>query len=204
VFKKTSKTWKTPYPARFRCRNKACLNVQSGCINWYLIWKIIAAWNLVFSQKTNFLTFFQVSVHTLWAKHGHFLHSPFDVINNLLLVGEPNNDSCYSEVINITVGIQVAKYRKYSWKYYTARKCCLFFFAWMYFNCAWYWAGPSPRFSSRRGQKPGGAKTRSGGHLLKMQYWMYEATGGPNMKWGGTHFKWGDRATPAPRWRCSG
>jgi len=47
-------------------------------------------------------------------------------------------------------------------------------------------AGPSPGFSSRGGQKPaGGAKSQKGGHIFKMQYWMYAATGGPNVKWGG-------------------
>ena len=30
----------------------------------------------------------------------------------------------------------------------------------------------------------GGPKTRRGGHIFKIQYWMYAATGGPNMKWG--------------------
>jgi len=24
-----------------------------------------------------------------------------------------------------------------------------------------------------------------GGHIFKIQYWMYAATGGPNVKWGG-------------------
>jgi len=67
-------------------------------------------------MKTNSLTFFQAWVCTLWAKRGHFLYSFFDVIDNLLLVGEPNNDSCDSEVIKITVGIDVAKYSKYSCK----------------------------------------------------------------------------------------
>ena len=43
-----------------------------------------------------------------------------------------------------------------------------------------------------------GPKTRRGGHIFKIQYWMYVATGGPNVKWGGTHFKWGVRAPLAP------
>jgi len=30
---------------------------------------------------------------------------------------------------------------------------------------------------------------------------MYAATMGPNVKWGGTDFKWGGRAPLAPRWR---
>ena len=42
-----------------------------------------------------------------------------------------------------------------------------------------YKPGPSPGFSSR------------GGHIFKIQYWMYVANGGPNVKWGGTDFKWG-------------
>jgi len=37
----------------------------------------------------------------------------------------------------------------------------------------------------------GGPKTRRGGHIFKIQYWMYVATGGPNVKWGGTDLKWG-------------
>ena len=35
------------------------------------------------------------------------------------------------------------------------------------------------------GQKPdGGAKNQKGGHIFKIQYWMYAATGGPNVKRG--------------------
>jgi len=34
-----------------------------------------------------------------------------------------------------------------------------------------------------------GSKTRRGGHIFKIQYWMYAGTGGPNVKWGGTDFK---------------
>jgi len=43
----------------------------------------------------------------------------------------------------------------------------------------------------------GGAKTRrrgrkpEGGHIFQIQYWKYAATGGLNVKWGGTDFKWG-------------
>jgi len=29
-----------------------------------------------------------------------------------------------------------------------------------------------------------GPKTRRGGHIFEIQYWMYAATGGPNVKWG--------------------
>ena len=36
----------------------------------------------------------------------------------------------------------------------------------------------------------GGPKTRRGGHIFKIQYWMYAATGGPNVKWGCTDFNW--------------
>jgi len=32
-----------------------------------------------------------------------------------------------------------------------------------------------------------GPKTRRGGHIFKIQYWLYAATGGPNVKWGGGH-----------------
>jgi len=53
-------------------------------------------------------------------------------------------------------------------------------------------AGPSPRFSSREGKNQmEGQKNRKGGHIFKIQYWMYAATGGPNVKWGSTDFKWG-------------
>jgi len=48
------------------------------------------------------------------------------------------------------------------------------------------------------GQKPGEAINQKGGHIFKIQYWMYAATGGPNVKWGGTDFKWGDQAPLAP------
>jgi len=34
-----------------------------------------------------------------------------------------------------------------------------------------------------------GLKTRRGGHILKIQYWMYVATEGLNVKWGRTDFK---------------
>ena len=37
------------------------------------------------------------------------------------------------------------------------------------------------------------------GHSV--QYWMYVATGGPNVKWGGTYFKWGAGHHGPPRWR---
>jgi len=30
-----------------------------------------------------------------------------------------------------------------------------------------------------------GAKNQKGGHIFTIQYWMYAATGGPNVKWGG-------------------
>ena len=60
-------------------------------------------------------------------------------------------------------------------------------------------AGPSPGFSSRGGQKPeGGAKRQKGDHIFKIQYWMYAATGGPNVKWGDTNFKWAEPDTTAP------
>ena len=51
-------------------------------------------------------------------------------------------------------------------------------------------AGPSQGFSSRGGQKPEGvAKNQKGGHIFKIQYWIYAATGWPKVKWGGTDFK---------------
>jgi len=47
----------------------------------------------------------------------------------------------------------------------------------------------------------GGAKTRKGGHILKILYWMYAATRGTNVKWGGTDSKWGAGHHWIPRWR---
>jgi len=38
--------------------------------------------------------------------------------------------------------------------------------------------GPSPVFSSRGGKNQEGPKARRGGHIFKIQYWMYVATGG--------------------------
>ena len=58
-------------------------------------------------------------------------------------------------------------------------------------------AGPSPGFSSR-GAKNQEEPKPEGGPILKIQYWMYAATEGPNVKWGGTDFKWGGRAPLAP------
>jgi len=60
-------------------------------------------------------------------------------------------------------------------------------------------SGPSPAFSSRgaKNQKEG-PKTWRGDHIFKILYWMYAATRGPNMKWGDTDFKWGDRAPLFP------
>jgi len=54
------------------------------------------------------------------------------------------------------------------------------------------YTGPSPGFSSRWGQTPDGeAKKQKGGHIFKIQYWMYAATGRPNVKREGNDFKWG-------------
>jgi len=62
--------------------------------------------------------------------------------------------------------------------------------------------GPSPGFSSREGQKPeGGDINQKGGHIFNIQYWMYAATGGPNVKVGSTDFKWGTGHHWPPRWR---
>jgi len=60
-------------------------------------------------------------------------------------------------------------------------------------------AGPLPEFSSRgaKNQKEG-PKTRRRGHILKILCWIYAATRGPNVKWGGTDFKRGGRAPLAP------
>jgi len=46
-----------------------------------------------------------------------------------------------------------------------------------------------------------GPKTGRGGHIFKIHCWIYAATGGPNVKWGGTDFKWGaGHHCPPPRW----
>jgi len=34
------------------------------------------------------------------------------------------------------------------------------------------------------GKSEGGAKNQQGGHILKILYWMYATTRGPNVKWG--------------------
>jgi len=43
-----------------------------------------------------------------------------------------------------------------------------------------------------------GPKTRRGRHIFKMKYWIYAGTGGPNVKWRGTDFKWGAGTTGHP------
>jgi len=53
--------------------------------------------------------------------------------------------------------------------------------------------GPKTRWS--------GPKTKREGHIFQIQYWMYAATGGANVKWGGSDFKSGGRTTLPPRWR---
>ena len=52
--------------------------------------------------------------------------------------------------------------------------------------------GPSPGFNSRGAKKQmEGPKTGRRGHKFQIQYLMYAATEGPNVKWGGIDFKWG-------------
>jgi len=46
-----------------------------------------------------------------------------------------------------------------------------------------------------------GSKTRRGGNIFQIQCWMYAATGGPNVKWEGTDFKWGGGHHWPPRWQ---
>jgi len=46
-----------------------------------------------------------------------------------------------------------------------------------------------------------GPKTRRGRYIFQIQYWMYAATGRPNVKWEGTDFKWGAGHHWPPRWR---
>ena len=43
----------------------------------------------------------------------------------------------------------------------------------------------------------GGPKTRMGGHILKILYWIYAATRGPNVK-GGHRFQMGGPGTTGP------
>ena len=43
-----------------------------------------------------------------------------------------------------------------------------------------------------------GAKTRMGGLIFKILYWMYGATRGPNVKWEGHRFQRGGRAPLHP------
>ena len=60
-------------------------------------------------------------------------------------------------------------------------------------------ASPSPGFNSRGGQKPeGGAKNQKGEPHLKKQYWVYAATGGPNVKWEATISNGGPGSTAPP------
>ena len=46
-----------------------------------------------------------------------------------------------------------------------------------------------------------GQKKQKRGLIFKIQYWMYAATEGPNVKWRGHRFQMGGRAPLAPRWR---
>jgi len=63
-------------------------------------------------------------------------------------------------------------------------------------------AGPSPRFSSRGAKnQTEEQKIRRGGHIFKIQYWMYAATGGAKREMGGKQFQMGGRAPLPPRWR---
>jgi len=60
-------------------------------------------------------------------------------------------------------------------------------------------AGPSPRFSSRGGPKTRWrGKKQKRGLIFKIQYWMYAATEGPNVKWGGHRFQMGGPGTTGP------
>jgi len=53
-------------------------------------------------------------------------------------------------------------------------------------TCSMVNTGPSPGVSSR------------GGHIFKIQYWMYAATRGPNMKWGAQISNGGPSTTGTP------
>ena len=57
----------------------------------------------------------------------------------------------------------------------------------------------------------GGAKNQKGGHIFKIQYLMYAATRGPNVKWGASISNGGGGTTgppagdcPAEDWTASG
>jgi len=49
----------------------------------------------------------------------------------------------------------------------------------------------------RQGLAAGGPKTRRGGHIFKIHYWIHVATGGPNVKWG-HRFQMGWPGTTGP------
>ena len=44
----------------------------------------------------------------------------------------------------------------------------------------------------------GGAKNQKGCHIFKTQYWIYAATGGPNVKWGAPISNGGPGTTGPP------
>jgi len=50
----------------------------------------------------------------------------------------------------------------------------------------------------------GGTKNQKGNHILKIQYWMYAATGGPNVKWGAPISNGGPGTTSPPAGDGSG
>ena len=61
------------------------------------------------------------------------------------------------------------------------------------------YTGQSPVFSSRGAKKPeGGAINQKGRHIFNIQYWMYAAAGGPNVKCGWHRFQMGGLGTTAP------
>ena len=79
------------------------------------------------------------------------------------------------------------------------QKVCI---CWRPSNHACWWrladsGGSAEQQARRQDLAAGGPKTRRRGHKpeggphFKIQYWMYAATGGPTVKWGGTDFKWG-------------
>jgi len=43
-----------------------------------------------------------------------------------------------------------------------------------------------------------GPKNRRGSHIFKIQYWMYAATRGPNVKWGAPILNGGPGTTAPP------
>jgi len=77
-----------------------------------------------------------------------------------------------------------------------------------------HWSHISPTVSYRIGERPwrssnsqqdfaAGEAEKDKGDTFKIQYWMYAATGGPNMKWGVQILNGGPCTTATPLEYCS-